>query len=32
MMRAGIDWSSAQDAFFELYLDDVVLDTLPVGC
>jgi hypothetical protein len=32
MLRAGIDWSSDQDAFFELYLDDVALDTRPVGC
>jgi hypothetical protein len=32
MMRAGIDWSSSQDAFFELFMDDLVLDTQPVGC
>jgi hypothetical protein len=32
MMRAGVDWSSSQDAFFELYLDDVVLDTRRVTC
>jgi hypothetical protein len=31
MLRAGIDWSS-QDAFFEVYLDDVALDTQPIGC
>ena len=30
--RAGIDWSSEQDARFEIYLDDVVLDTSPVAC
>jgi hypothetical protein len=32
MLRAGIDWSSDQAAFFEVYLDDVVLDTRPVAC
>jgi hypothetical protein len=31
-LRAGVDWSSEQDAFFEIYVDDVVLDTAPVGC
>jgi hypothetical protein len=30
--RAGIGWSSAQDAFFEIYFDDVVLDRTPVAC
>jgi hypothetical protein len=32
LFRAGVDWSSAQDAFFEIYLDDLVLDTAPVPC
>jgi hypothetical protein len=31
-LRVGIDWSSGQDEFFELYIDDVVLDTEPVAC
>jgi hypothetical protein len=31
-LRAGIDWSSEQDDFFELYLDDIVLATSPVAC
>ena len=31
-LRAGIDWSSEQDDFFELYLDDIVLDSSPVAC
>jgi hypothetical protein len=30
--RAGIDWSSQQDAYFEIYIDDVVLDTVEVDC
>jgi hypothetical protein len=30
--RAGVGWSSAQDAFFEIYLDDVVVDRAPVAC
>ena len=30
--RAGIDWSSEQDAPFEIYMDDIVLDTAPVAC
>jgi hypothetical protein len=32
LFRAGLDWSSEQDAFFELYLDDVVVDTHPIAC
>lgn len=31
-LRLGIDWSSEQAAYFEIYFDDVVLDTQPVGC
>jgi hypothetical protein len=31
-LRVGIDWSSGQDEPFELYVDDVVLDTAPVAC
>ena len=31
-LRVGIDWSSAQEAPFEVYVDDVVLDTQPVDC
>lgn len=30
--RAGIDWSSGQTAFFEVFIDDVVLDTQFVSC
>ncbi len=30
--RAGIDWSSGQDAFFEVFIDDMVLDAEEVGC
>ena len=30
--RAGIDWSSEQDSLFEIYIDDLVLDTAPVAC
>ena len=29
---AGLDWSSLQDAFFEVYFDDVVVDTVEVAC
>ena len=32
LFRAGLDWSSKQDAFFELYFDDVVVDTAEVPC
>jgi hypothetical protein len=31
-LRLGIDWSSEQEAFFEVYFDDVVIDTQPVSC
>jgi hypothetical protein len=31
-LHAGIGWSSQQDAFFEIYMDDVVLDSVPVAC
>jgi hypothetical protein len=30
--RGGIDWSSQQDAFFEVFMDDLVLDTKEVSC
>jgi hypothetical protein len=30
--RAGIDWSSEQATRFDIYIDDVVLDTAPVSC
>jgi hypothetical protein len=30
--RAGVDWSSGQDAFFEIFIDDVVVDTAEVAC
>lgn len=32
MLRAGIDWSSAQAEPFEVYMDDLVLSTTPAGC
>jgi hypothetical protein len=32
LLRAGIDWSSEQTDPFDLYLDDLVLATTPVGC
>jgi hypothetical protein len=31
-LRLGIDWSSEQASFFEVYFDGVVLDTQPLGC
>jgi hypothetical protein len=31
-LHAGIGWSSEQDAFFEIYFDDIVLDSVPVAC
>ncbi len=30
-VRAGVDWSS-QDAFFEVFMDDLVIDDRPVPC
>jgi hypothetical protein len=30
--RAGVDWSSEQASEFEIYMDDIVLDTAPVTC
>jgi hypothetical protein len=30
--RAGVDWSSDQTSPFEIYMDDVVLDTAKVAC
>jgi hypothetical protein len=32
LFRAGVDWSSGQDAFFEIYMDDLVVDSAPVAC
>ncbi len=32
MLRAGIDWSSDQSAFFEVFLDDLALSTSPLTC
>jgi hypothetical protein len=32
LFRAGVDWSSGQDAFFEIYIDDVVVDTTEIEC
>lgn len=32
LFRAGIDWSSEQDAFFEIFMDDIALATAPIGC
>jgi hypothetical protein len=32
MLRAGIDWSSDQADYFEVFMDDLVLDTRPVEC
>lgn len=32
LLRAGVDWSSGQEASFEIYIDDLVLDDAPVAC
>jgi hypothetical protein len=32
LLRAGVDWSSGQTEPFEVYVDDVVLDTVEVRC
>jgi hypothetical protein len=32
LFRAGVDWSSGQASFFEVYLDDIVLSDQPVDC
>ena len=32
MLRAGVDWSSEQEASFELFIDDLALDTSPLAC
>jgi hypothetical protein len=32
LFRAGVDWSSAQASFFEVYLDDIALGSEPVDC
>jgi hypothetical protein len=31
-LRAGIDWSSAQDEPFEVYMDDLILSREAVAC
>lgn len=31
-LRVGIDWSSEQEEPFELYIDDVVVDTIEIAC
>jgi hypothetical protein len=31
-LRLGIDWASEQEELFEIYFDDVVVDTAPVRC
>jgi hypothetical protein len=32
LFRAGVDWSSEQASFFEVYLDDIALGTSPLEC
>jgi hypothetical protein len=32
LFRAGVDWSSEQDAFFEIYMDDVLVDRMEAPC
>jgi hypothetical protein len=32
LLRAGVDWSSEQEQTFELFIDDLALDTQPVAC
>jgi hypothetical protein len=32
LLRAGVDWSSLQTAPFDVYIDDLVVDTAPIGC
>jgi hypothetical protein len=32
LLRAGVDWSSLQKAPFEVFMDDLVLDTSPIAC
>jgi hypothetical protein len=31
-LRAGVDWSSEQAELFEIYLDDIALDVVPIAC
>lgn len=31
-LRAGVDWSSAQEELFEIYIDDLALDVEPIAC
>jgi hypothetical protein len=30
--RAGVDWSSEQTSFFEIYIDDVLVSLHELGC
>ena len=32
MLRAGVDWSSEQEAKFEVFIDDLGLATRPIAC
>lgn len=32
LLRAGVDWSSAQTSRFEIYMDDIALDDEPLPC
>lgn len=32
LFRAGVDWSSKQDAFFEIYMDDILVDPHEAPC
>jgi hypothetical protein len=32
MLRAGVDWSSEQQASFEVFIDDLALATQPIAC
>lgn len=31
-LRVGVDWSSEQAEFFEIFVDELVIDTAPVAC
>jgi hypothetical protein len=32
LFRAGVDWSSEQASFFEVFYDDIALSREPIGC
>jgi hypothetical protein len=32
LFRAGVDWSSKQDAFFEIFMDDIAVDRRELAC